>query len=163
MYIIVVNLLQDRFLIFEKAALPYVIKISQKWTAFVFGSTYLHLKFTKCVSNQYTYFDISTWQIRLQVIERPLILLCFLDIFSYIIIGHYGLNYCISTKLSPIICLINTHIYMYVNILDVTASYGMHIDLIEFFRNFAHNWRIFMPVGLYLHQTFSNNCIFHVI
>ena len=33
-------------------------KISQKWTAFVFASTYLYQTFTECVSNQYVHFNV---------------------------------------------------------------------------------------------------------
>ena len=114
-YIILVDPLWARFLIFEtvflgrSATLPYVWKIiSQKWAAFAFGSTYLHQTFTECMFNQYTHFDTSTCQMWLQVVECHLILLHFLGIFI-----HYCLNYCISTKLSLIICLINTHILVY--------------------------------------------------
>ena len=44
---------------------------------------------------------------------------------------------------------------------DVNASYGMSLDLIVFFKNFVHNWRIFMSEVLYFHQTFIN-CVFDV-
>ena len=78
------------FLIFEtillgrSLTLLYVWKkISQKWTAFVFGSIYLYQTFTKYMSNQYTYFHILTYPMWLQVMERLLILLCFW-VFSYV-------------------------------------------------------------------------------
>ena len=82
---------------------------SQKWTAFAFSSSYRHQTFTECVSSHYTHFDISTCQMLMQVIERPLILLCFW-VFSYIFDDHSSLNCFISIKLSLNVCLINTNI-----------------------------------------------------
>ena len=56
--------------------------ISQKWATFKFGSTYLNQTSTKCMSNQYIHFDISTYQMWLQVMECLLILFRFLSIFK---------------------------------------------------------------------------------
>ena len=53
------------FSIFETLCLsrlknsPISEKISQKWTEFVFGNTYLEKKFIECMSNQYAHFNIS--------------------------------------------------------------------------------------------------------
>ena len=75
--------------------------ISQKWMVFVFGKTKLHKTFTECMSNLYTNFDISIYQMWLQVTEGSLVSLIFL-VFSYINItdDHSCLKYCIFTKLS---------------------------------------------------------------
>ena len=43
-----------------------LIKISQKLTAFVFGSTYNHQTFTECIHNQFSHFDKSTCQMNIQ-------------------------------------------------------------------------------------------------
>ena len=60
----------------RSATLPYVWKIIwQKRAAFAFGSTYFHQTFAEFMSNQYTLFDISTWQMWLHVTECPLMLL----------------------------------------------------------------------------------------
>ena len=52
-------------------------KVSQKWTAFVFGSKYLHQNVTKCMTNLYTNFYILTCQMWLHFMAHPLILLRF--------------------------------------------------------------------------------------
>ena len=106
--------------------LPYVWwkKMLQKWTRFVFSSTYPHQTFTECVSNWYTHFDVSICQIWLQVMKRPLIY-C---IFSYIIDEHPCLKCCTFTKLAQIVCLFNIHILP-----NLTAGYGWFFDLVEFF------------------------------
>ena len=86
-------------------------KISQKWTPFLFGNTYLHQTFTECVSNRYPHFGVLICQMWLQVMESPLILLRFC-VSSYIIDDYSHLNCCISNKLSQIVCLINVHILL---------------------------------------------------
>ena len=68
----------------------------------------------------------------------PFNFIAFFCIFSYNIIDHSCLNCCISTKLSLIVCLINAHISVNVNIPEETASYGMPLAYIAFFDNFAH-------------------------
>ena len=52
-------------------------KISQKWSAFVFGSIYLYQTFTDHVSNQYPHFDTWICQMWLQAMEDLLILYIF--------------------------------------------------------------------------------------
>ena len=77
------------FLIFEtlfwasRKHCPISEKISQKWAGFVFGRTHFHQTFTKCVSNQYTQFDVSTCQMELKVMESPLNLSRYLGIFIH--------------------------------------------------------------------------------
>ena len=61
-YIIVVDSVQDGFLIFDTVFLGMSEKLNTKWAALAFGSKYLHQTFTECVSNQKTHFDISTYQ-----------------------------------------------------------------------------------------------------
>ena len=119
-YIIVVDPNGAAFLIVgtiflgRTATLPYVWKtISQKWAPFAIGSTSLHQTFTEYVSNQYTHFDILICQMRLQVMEQLLILLCIFWVFSYIIDKHSCLKYCIFTKLSQIVYLIDVHVLLY--------------------------------------------------
>ena len=58
-----------RFLIFETLQLEQVKnsdlclkKISQKWTAFLFHSTYFHQTFTESMFNQYAYFGVLMCQ-----------------------------------------------------------------------------------------------------
>ena len=51
-------------------------------------------------------------------------------------------------------CIFNQ--YWYVKIPDETASYGMPLNFMTFFVNFAQNCWIFMSKLLYLHQTFMN-------
>ena len=50
------NLLKCRILLEIILTCTMSEKVSQKQTAFVFGSTYLHQTFVECVSDQYTYF-----------------------------------------------------------------------------------------------------------
>ena len=76
-------------------------------------NTYFHQIFTQCIYNQYTYFDVLTYQMWQQVMERNLILLCFFKEFSYIIDEHSSLNGCFSNKLSMIVFLINIHILIH--------------------------------------------------
>ena len=40
---------------------------------------YLHQTFTDCVSNQYTHFELSIYQIELQIMDRSLIFQCFVS------------------------------------------------------------------------------------
>ena len=56
---------------------------THNWLLFMPKWVYLHQTFTECVSYQYTNFDVSTCQMWLQVMERSLILLCFLGIFTH--------------------------------------------------------------------------------
>ena len=72
--------------------------------------TYLHQTFTEFISNQYTDINLSIYQVWLQVMEHLLILLRFYLEFSYIIDEYSCLNYCITNKLSEIVCLINVQI-----------------------------------------------------
>ena len=88
---------------------PMFGKMSQK-TVFVFGKVYLHQTFTNYVFNQYIYFDMSICQIWLQIMKRPLILLHFLVIFKDNWNNNSSLKCFIFTKLSQIVCLINSHI-----------------------------------------------------
>ena len=44
---------------------------------------------------------------------------------------------------------------------DVIASYGVSLNFIKFFVNFAQNLRIFMSEVPYFHQT-TINCVFDV-
>ena len=61
----------------------------------------------------------------------------FKDIFICIIIdNHSCLNFCIFTKLSQIMCLINKHIW-YINMPDATASYGRSFDYIVFIDEYS--------------------------
>ena len=39
---------------------------------------------------------------------------------------------------------------------DVTANYGIPLDFITLFANFAQNWRIIMSEVFHLHQTLIN-------
>ena len=79
-------------------------KITQKWTVFVFGNTYLHQTCTECVSDQHAHFDVLICQIWLQVMERHLILLYFLAIFihnwrafmSEVLYLHQSFTDCVS-------------------------------------------------------------------
>ena len=110
--------------------------ISQKWAAFAFGSTYLHQTFIEYMSNQYTYFHISTCQMWLHVMECPFILLRFLGFF----IHYYWPFMSELLYFHLIVCLINTHILIYRN-----ARYHSKLWFYSiFFANFAHNWRIFL-------------------
>ena len=64
---------------------------------------------------------------------------CVFWVFSYIIDEHSCLKYCIFTKLSQIVYLIDVLMYTfwYDNMPNVTAGYGRFSDLIElFFGNF---------------------------
>ena len=69
-YIILLYPKLTEFLIFEFLTLFGQVKnialclkkISEKWTAFVFGSTYPHQTFTECISNQYARFDVLICQ-----------------------------------------------------------------------------------------------------
>ena len=66
-----------------------------------------------CILYEYKYFVIMKCQIWLHAMERLLILLCFFGLFLYIIDDFSFLKYCILTKFSLIVCLINTHILIY--------------------------------------------------
>ena len=57
----------------------------------MFGNTYLHKTFTEYVSNQYTHFDMLTFQMSLQVMERFLIFAFFKEL-SYIIYAAYNIS-----------------------------------------------------------------------
>ena len=88
----------------------YFLKIFiHKWRPFMFELLYHHKTFKNYVSDKYSYFDISIYQMWLQVMEGLLILLRFW-VFSYIVDEHSCLKYCIFTKLLQIVCLINVHI-----------------------------------------------------
>ena len=63
--------------------------------------------------------------------------LCIFWLFSYIINEHLCLKYCVFTKLSQFVCLINIHI-SYVNMSNVTVSYGKFSNLIAFFLGIFH-------------------------
>ena len=76
----------------------------------IFMSKVLYLDYIYCVFDGYKHFNIMTCQMWLQILGYLLILLRFW-VFLYIIDDHYScLKCCIFTTLSPIICLINTHI-----------------------------------------------------
>ena len=83
------------------------------------------------MSNWHPNFVILTCQMWLQVMEHPLILLHFLD-FSYIFHGHSCLRCCIFTKISQIMCLVNTHIFIYHYTRYMVASF----DFVAFIGNF---------------------------
>ena len=96
-----------------------------------FSDTYLNQTFIECVSNQYKHFDVSTCQMWLHVMVHSSISL----FFGYID-EHSRLNYCISTQLRKIVCLINLHILV-VNMPNVTTSYRRFtLILLCFFENF---------------------------
>ena len=68
----------------------------------------------------------------------------------------------IFIKLSHNVCLINTHTFWCINMLDVTASYGMPFDFIAFFGIFIYNWRFISEV-LYLHHIyFQRLCVWTI-
>ena len=74
-----------------------------KWTAFVFGSTYLHQNVYLINKNisMYCYARCNC------MLWKVIWFCCRFWIFSYIINKYLCLKYCISTKLSQIVCLIN--------------------------------------------------------
>ena len=87
--------------------LPYVWKTrSQKWAAFVFGSSYCYQTFTECVSSQCTHFYKFTYQMWQEVMERPLIWLRFLGILirfwqpfmSQVLYLHQTFTDCVSNQ-----------------------------------------------------------------
>ena len=59
-------------------------------------------------------------------------------------------------------CLINTHILMCQHTRNDTASYGMPLDYITFFANYAQNRRIFM-FEVYWKFTINTSCIWFLI
>ena len=71
---------------------------------------------------------------------------CVFWVFSYTIYDHLCLNCCISTKLSLGIQFMHTNIS---NMPDVTASYGIPLDIVTIFANFAQNWRILISEVFY--------------
>ena len=87
--------------------------VSQKWATFAFGSTYLHQSFTKCMSNLYTNFEILTCQMRLQVMEWPLILLRFFEYVHILLLTIHVWIVVSPPKLSIMMCLINIHMLIY--------------------------------------------------
>ena len=62
-----------------------IVLCSYIWYVGLFGVLYPHQTFTECVSNQYTPFGVSIYQMWLQVMERLLILFRFF--------GHYAHNW----------------------------------------------------------------------
>ena len=83
--------------------------------------------------------------------------------FSYIILDHSCLNYCfISTKISLIVCLIE-NIYWYINMPDVTANYGIHLDFITFFACSIIFRKPYIKFALHLKSTNNVKCnmIYH--
>ena len=71
------------------------------WRPFMSELLYLPQTFTDYASNQYTHIYMSTYQMGLQIMERPLILLLFFWVFSYIIDDHscqkcYIFTVCVS-------------------------------------------------------------------
>ena len=121
----------ETFFLCRTATLPYAWKtMSQKLGPFAFGVTFLYQTFIGSVFNQYTYFNMSIYQICLQIMARHLILLRFLlGIFihyywlfmSELLNLHQNFTDCISNQ-----C-------WYVKMLDVTASYGMPVNFSRFF------------------------------
>ena len=53
-------------------------------------------------------------------------------------------------------CVLLTHIFKYIDIPDVTISYGIFLDFTAFLGIFIHNWRAFVFEVLYHHQTFTD-------
>ena len=109
-------------------------KISQKWKALAFGSSYFHQTFIECVPNQYTHFNVSTYQMWLQIVERLLIqyaikILGTLGIFIYYYWPFmFELLYLHQTCTN---CVSNQYTYWYVDMTNVTASYGMPLILYD--------------------------------
>ena len=133
---------------------------------------YLHQASTDYVSNQYTHTDVSTCQMEQQFMECILILLLFLRIW-HTIDDHSCLEFCISTKLSRIVCLINTNIsiswharYNYKLQKDLwfkrffgNLFYMLHLlHLYLFFLHFGSFYTLFWPFKseLLCLQTFTN-------
>ena len=82
--------------------------ISQKLMAFAFDNTYLHQTFTEWVPNKYPHFDdFAMPDVTASYGTFP----DFITFFLYY--WHSCLKYCILTKLSQIVCLINRHILVY--------------------------------------------------
>ena len=97
---------------------------------------YLHQTFTDYMSNQYTHTNILTRQMSQQVMEFILILIYFFRILHTI--DEYScLKCCISTKILRIACLIITFRPKYVDMPDVTKSYGRFSGLTGFFGNYS--------------------------
>ena len=121
----------------RSATLLYIWKkISQKWTAFTFGNTYLHQTFTECTQ------ILIYWYVR-----------CVFFVFSHIFDDHSCLNCCISTKHSLIVYLISTDMSKCQMWLQVMESF---LIFIMFFMEFREKLTNIMSEGLYLHQTFLN-------
>ena len=80
------------------------------WRTFMSELLYLHQTFTDCVSNQYWYVKMSDMTSSYGTL---LDFIAFLRLNIHrlnIIDDHPWLKYCFITKVSQIVCLINTHI-----------------------------------------------------
>ena len=136
--------------------LPYVWKtMSQKWKAFAFGSTYLDQTFTECIY-MFWYINIPELTASYGIF---LWFYCVFWSFSYIIIDHSCLNCCISTKLSRIMHLINTHILI---CWYARCNYKL-LELVwfnKFFENF-NVWYVLLSSSFHkkLWKVYENNCV----
>ena len=136
------------FLIFETLCLGRSKTLSYVWKKYHKNERHLclvrhsYIKFSqnKCLNNTniltylYASSNCKLW--------NALAFIAFFWVFSYIIDDHSCLDYCIFTKLSQIVWLINI---WYTNVLNVTAGCGRFSNLIAFsgyFHILLHVWNV---------------------